>query len=49
MQGIAVTSQTLKSAQMGLRKVADSQSFKPHAKDMYINPDKLKGLKKAAQ
>ena len=49
MQGIAVTSMTLKSAQMGLRKVADSQSFKPHAKDMYINPDILKGLKKAAQ
>jgi len=46
IQGNVVTSQTLKSAQMGLRKVADSQSFKRHAKDMYINPDKIKGLKK---
>lgn len=45
IKGIAVTSQTLKSAQMGLRKVADSHSFKPHAKDMYINPDTFKGLK----
>ena len=49
MQGIAVTSQTLKSAQMGFRKVADSQSFKRHAKDMYINPDKFKALKKGIQ
>lgn len=49
IQGVAVTSQTLKSAQMGLRKVVDSHSFKRYAKDMYINPDKFKGLKKGNQ
>ena len=46
IQGVAVTSMTLKSAQMGLRKVVDSHSFKRFAKDMYINPAKFKGLKK---
>jgi len=45
MQGGAVTSQTLKSTQMGLRKITTSRTFKPHAKDMYINPDIFKGLK----
>jgi C-terminal processing protease CtpA/Prc len=41
MQGIPpVTAQTLKSAQIGLRKVADSRDFKPFATDMYINPVK---------
>lgn len=41
MQGLPpVTAQTLKSVQIGLRKVADSRDFKPFATDMYINPVK---------
>lgn len=41
MQGVPpVTAQTLKSVQIGLRKVADSRDFKPFATDMYINPIK---------
>lgn len=46
MQGITVTSQTLKSAKMGLRKVYDSQQLKRFGKDMYVNPQKFNGLKK---
>jgi len=38
MTGIPITSMTLKSAQIGLKKVADSHDFKPFATDMYINP-----------
>ena len=49
MQGGAVISQTLKSAQMGLRKFTDSQAHKPFSKDMYINPDKFKAIKKTDQ
>ncbi|HAH22274.1 MAG TPA: peptidase S41 [Prolixibacteraceae bacterium] len=49
MQGGAVTAMTLKSAQIGLRKVTDSQAHKRFSKDMYINPEKLKSLKMAAQ
>jgi C-terminal processing protease CtpA/Prc len=37
IKGLPVTSMVLKSAQMGLRKVADSHDFKPFAHDMYIN------------
>lgn len=46
MQG-GVVSMTRKSAQMGLQKVADSQDFKPFSRDMYVNPEKFKGLKNA--
>lgn len=49
MQGGAVTAMTLKSAQLGLRKVTDSQAHKRFATDMYINPDKFKALFKTAQ
>ena len=49
MQGGVVTSKTLKSAQMGLKKVADRRDLKPFANDMYVNPEKFKQLKKAAQ
>ena len=38
MKGIAITGMTLKSAKMGLTKFADSQDFKPFAKEMYMNP-----------
>jgi C-terminal processing protease CtpA/Prc len=38
MKGLAITSMTLKSAKMGLSKFADSQDFKPFAKEMYMNP-----------
>ncbi len=38
IQGAPVTSMTLKSAPIGLKKVADSHDFKPFAHDMYINP-----------
>lgn len=37
MSGVPTTSQTLKSAKIGLRKLTDSHSFKPFAHDMYIN------------
>ncbi|MGE5426777.1 MAG: hypothetical protein ACM3O8_02705, partial [Methylococcaceae bacterium] len=46
MQGITVTSQTLKSAKMGLRKIYDSQQLKRFGKEMYVNPQKFNGLKK---
>lgn len=46
IKGIPVTSMVLKSAKMGLRKVADSRDFKPFANEMYINPDKFQNLKK---
>jgi len=47
IKGMPVTSMTLKSAQMGLKKVADSHQFKPYATDMYINPQKInRSLKK---
>lgn len=49
MQGGVVTSMTLKSAQMGMRKVAGIHASKRFAKDMYVNPDKFKGLKKGDQ
>ena len=38
MSGTQVVSQTLKSAQIGIRKIVDSQQFKPHGNEMYINP-----------
>ena len=41
INGMPITSMTLKSAQMGLKKVADSHQFKPFATDMYINPKKI--------
>ncbi len=44
MTGTGITGMTMKSAQMGLKKVADSQQFKPFATDMYISP-KQKPLK----
>ena len=37
MSGIPITSMTLKSAQIGLKKVVESRDFKPFATDMYIN------------
>jgi C-terminal processing protease CtpA/Prc len=37
IKGTAIYGMT-KSAQMGIVKVADSQDFKPFAKEMYINP-----------
>lgn len=46
IKGIPVTSMVLKSAKMGLRKVADSRDFKPFANEMYIKPDKFQNLKK---
>lgn len=49
MQGISVVSQTLKSAKMGMRKIADSQQLKRFGKEMYINPEKLSNLKKATE
>jgi hypothetical protein len=46
MQGLPpVTAQSLKSAGIGLQKVADSHDFKPFATDMYINPINLKKTK----
>lgn len=47
--GNVVTAQTLKSAQIGLKKVADSHDFKPFGDEMYINPDKLNSLKKEVE
>lgn len=41
IKGVPVTAMALKSAKMGLTKVADSHDFKPFAHEMYINP-KLK-------
>jgi carboxyl-terminal processing protease len=38
MKGLAITSMTLKSGKMGLVRFADSQDFKPFAKEMYMNP-----------
>lgn len=49
MQGIAVVSQTLKSAKLGLRKIADSQQLKRFGKEMYINPEKFNSLKKEVE
>lgn len=45
IKGIPITSMVLKSAQIGLRKVADSHNFKPFANEMYINPEKLRKSK----
>jgi hypothetical protein len=45
ISGTGIVSQTLKSARMGLKKIADSQDFKPFAKEMYINPSKFKWMK----
>lgn len=42
ISGIAGASQVLKSAQIGIKKVADSHNFKPFANEMYINPIKNK-------
>jgi carboxyl-terminal processing protease len=42
IKGIPVTSMVLKSAQMGMSKVADSHDSKPFANDMYINLKKVK-------
>lgn len=41
MNGTRITSMTQKSAQMGIRKVADSHDFKPFANEMYVNPKKF--------
>lgn len=49
MQGSVVTAMTLKSAQMGLRKVADSQTLKRFGTDMYVNREKFRALKRGAQ
>lgn len=49
MQGIAVTSQTLKSAKMGLRKIVDSKQLKRFGNEMYVNPEKFNTLKKEAE
>lgn len=38
MKGIPVIAQTLKSAKIGIQKVAGSRDFKPFANEMYINP-----------
>jgi C-terminal processing protease CtpA/Prc len=38
IKGLPVTGMVLKSAQIGLEKVADSHDFKPFAHEMYINP-----------
>jgi C-terminal processing protease CtpA/Prc len=38
MKGNVVTGMTLKSARIGLKKMADKQDFNPFAKEMYINP-----------
>lgn len=38
MKGIPVTAQVLKSAKIGIRKVAGSRDFKPYANEMYIKP-----------
>ena len=45
IKGIPITSKVLKSAQIGLRKVAGSHDFKPFANEMYINPEKFQNLK----
>ena len=45
IKGIPVTGMVIKSAKMGLRKVADSHDFKPFANEMYINPEKLRKSK----
>lgn len=37
INGMPVVSMVLKSAEIGLKKVADSRDFKPFAKEMYIN------------
>jgi hypothetical protein len=45
IKGIAVTSMTLKSAKIGLEKVAQSRDFKPFANEMYVNPKRPKSQK----
>jgi C-terminal processing protease CtpA/Prc len=42
IKGSPITAMTLKSAKMGLVKVADSHDFKPFANEMYINPVKFR-------
>lgn len=42
IKGISVTSMVLKSAQMGIMKIADSRDFNPFANEMYINPIRKK-------
>ncbi|HEY3373227.1 MAG TPA: S41 family peptidase [Prolixibacteraceae bacterium] len=49
IKGLSPISMTLKSAEMGLKKVADPHANNRFAKDMYINPDKFKGLTKGLQ
>ena len=49
MQGGVVASTALKSAQMGMKIVADRNDLKPFARDMYVNPEKFKALKKGDQ
>jgi len=46
IQGITIAPGTLKSAQIGFRKIADSHKFEPYSKEMYINSfhKKLRGL-----
>ncbi len=38
ISGVPITAKTLKSAGMEVKKVADSNDFKPHSSEMYINP-----------
>jgi C-terminal processing protease CtpA/Prc len=41
IKGLPVTGMTLKSAKMGLKKVADSKSFKRFANEMFVDPGKF--------
>jgi carboxyl-terminal processing protease len=45
IKGAPITGMVLKSARMGLIKVADSHDFKPFANEMYINPKKFQEFK----
>ena len=44
IKGLPRKSMILKSAALGLKKVADSKDFKRFSKDMYINPESLRDL-----
>ena len=45
IKGAPITSMVLKSAQIGIVKVAESQDFKPFAREMYIDPAKFRDFK----
>jgi len=49
IKGLPFTAQTLKSASIGLIKVAESREFKPFNDEMYIKPINFKLLKNKAQ